>query len=211
MSAAWDIRHWPEPSFHTFLSHCAEDREPLIWRIHERLQELRLMPWFDQRDYPLAQDPFHALRNQLIRCRHIIYFITPAYLRQGRGWVAAERTYAELIQRHFDVQSTSWWSFELPLIFLPNKPESLDHLQRSAWSTLIPRAVWYDRRRLRRQSRVEWAADQIVKLVASQYADSQLFAHRLLNDPDMVQRLDQSMGLRNRLTSAFPRFMPPAT
>jgi hypothetical protein len=204
MSARWEISAWPGLAFHAFLSHCAEDRERLVMPVKNSLEDRRLLPWIDRDEYPLAQDPFRALRDQLILCRHVVYFITPAFLRQGRGWCSVERTYAEMIQRHFEYPTASLWTFELPLVFLPRSDESLRSIARSAWSPLLSRAVWFADRLDRRATRQNWAVSQITRIVRQQNREVRGLSDRLLLDSALGRQIDVSAGLLDRVTSLLP-------
>ncbi|HUG90408.1 MAG TPA: toll/interleukin-1 receptor domain-containing protein, partial [Planctomycetaceae bacterium] len=75
MPAGWSITQWPVCEYHVFLSHCAEDRKRLVLPVYRRLQQSGITPWIDQHDYPSGRDPFESLRENLLRCRHIVYFI----------------------------------------------------------------------------------------------------------------------------------------
>lgn len=91
MPAQWRIEHWPSCVAHTFLSHCAEDRDHLVVPVYEELLRRRIVPWIDRKHYPLGRDAMEALQDELLKCRHVIYFVTPAMLNQGRGWAGTER------------------------------------------------------------------------------------------------------------------------
>jgi hypothetical protein len=99
MPADWAISHWPSCQFHAFLSHCAEDREGLVIPVQQRLEARQVVTWLDQHHYPAGRDPFEILREEILRCRHVVFFVTESLLRQARGWSAVERSYAEVVQR----------------------------------------------------------------------------------------------------------------
>src|SRR5437870_11133699 len=99
MPAQWSITNWPECDSHVFLSHCAEDRDNLVVPVYEELIRRNWRPWLDTEHYPLARDPLQAHQEALLKSRHVVYFVTPSMLRQGRGWGCLERAFASLIQR----------------------------------------------------------------------------------------------------------------
>lgn len=204
MSASWSIRHWPKDAgFHCFLSHCAENRDSLVLPVFHRLIEQGLIPWIDEHHYPLATDSFHALRSRMLLCRHVIYFITPQLLRQGRGWCAAERVYAELIQSHLRSPGRELWSFELPLVFLQNRSD--ERLLRSTYSSLVAGQGNYCPYPLSQRRRcIDWSARQIARLVQQQYADQQFLFDVVEADSDLRNHLDRMPGLRQRLLSSAP-------
>lgn len=204
MSAAWEIRYWPPPGYHVFLSHCAENRETHFRPVNDRLRNQKIIPWFDQDDYPTADDPYNSLRSNLILCRHVVYFITEEFLSQGRGWCAVERAYAELIQRHFQFTSSELWRFELPLVFLPTDDASLRLLQRSTWSPLVARSLWFEDRPNRGQDAVSWTVGVVKQLIQEQLLESRLLASRLKSDQSLQQFLSSFDGLRRRVTSRLP-------
>ena len=205
MVGSWFIEQWPVLGFDAFLSHCAEDRETLVTPVCERLQELGVLPWFDQHDFPIANDPFDAMRTNLLRCRHVVYIITPNLLKQGRGWCATERSLAELVQRQFQFAASSLWTFELPLLLVnPTEPKFL----RSTYAPLLPRAQSYTHRRQRGQSRVDWVVAMIQRLLQQQHSETDRLADQLTNEASLSQFVDIRSGLRTRLSSHLPLRQP---
>jgi len=205
MAAKWELSAWPGLAFHAFLSHCEEDRDSLVVPVKALLEDQRIMPWIDRDEYPLAQDPSRALRDQLVLCCHVVYFITPALLKQGRGWCAVERAYSELLPRHFEYPTGTLWSFELPLIFLPRADKSLKTTARSAWAPLLARATWFDDRLDKRLTREQWAVQQIPKLILQQNREIRRLSERLLQDFSPVDQFSPTPGLIDRVTSLLPR------
>lgn len=208
MPAFWEIKNWPQLGYHAFLSHSAEDREKIVAPVAHGLESQKIVPWYDQIDYPSASDPYCALRDNLIQCRHVVYFITPAMLRQGRGWCATERAYAELMQRQFSYMSADLWCLELPLIFLPSTPTTFSHIQRTVWASLLPKAKWYVRRQRRHQTRCQWAVSEIKRLIQQQENDATSLSVQIRNSPQLSQHLNNYDGLKDRVTSLFPIKLP---
>ena len=106
MIGDWKIRHLPRCTHHVFLSHCAEDRGRLVLPVYNALKDSQYSPWLDQHHYPRGRDPFAALREKIIHCRHVVYFVTAKFLAQGRGWNSTERAYSNLLQKnlHFRLE-----------------------------------------------------------------------------------------------------------
>jgi TIR domain len=205
MVGSWYIEQWPILGFDAFLSHCAEDRETLVIPVYERLRELGVLPWFDRHNFPIAIEPFNALRTNLLRCRHVVYFITRNLLKQGRGWCAAERSLADLVQRQFQIATSSMWTFELPLLLVdPTDPMFL----RSSYAPLLPRAQSYTQRQQRGQSRVDWIVAMIQRLLQQQHSETDRLADQLNDDPNLSQFVDGRSGLRKRLSSHLPLRQP---
>jgi hypothetical protein len=201
MLGRWTIDCWPTLGFDVFLSHCAEDRRRLVIPVFQQLRDLRLSPWLDQHHYPSSTDPFEALRDQLVRCRHVVYFITPNLLKQGRGWCAAERSYAELVQRHFQYAASTLWTYEIPLIFTHCDDE---RLRRSTWAPLLPKARWYALRSTPRMSKSSWAVREIKAVLQQQHATISATEVQIAADSQLQGFLAGFPGLRERLTSRLP-------
>jgi TIR domain-containing protein len=205
MIGSWVIDHWPVLGFDVFLSHCAEDRDELVIPVFERLRDLSVLPWIDRHLFPIAVDPLDALRANLLRCRHVIYIVTPKLLKQGRGWCAAERSFAELIQRQFQFAASSLWTFEVPLLFV-DPTEVI--FRRSVYAPLLPRTQSYAGRFQRGQSRVDWAVATIQALLQQQHAETDRLTDQLTADVDLGHYVDSRSGLRIRLSSHLPIPIP---
>src|SRR5579883_3038185 len=102
----WQFSQFPELTHSVFLSHSAEDRTWLVQPVMAELKRRGIKAWFDQDDYPYAHDPFAALRESLLRCRAVVYFITDAALRNWRGWQSAERAYGAIISDQLSVDGS---------------------------------------------------------------------------------------------------------
>jgi hypothetical protein len=202
MVAEWLIHDWPLVGFHAFLSHSAEDRDSLVLPVFERLQQRNFVPWIDLFEYPLGRDPLDALRDEILRCRHVIYFITPAMLRQGRGWCAAERTIADQIQRQVIWQGKELQHIEMPLIFV--EP---DHamLRRSLWQPILQRGVHYRKsRRNTKESRVDWAVRMISQFIEREAEWARDVRAKLRRGAPAWQHFQQESRLIRRLRARNP-------
>src|SRR5262245_47717197 len=140
MIGDWKIHHLPRCTHHVFLSHCAEDRSRLIHPVYRALEDKRRFPWFDMHHYPAGQGAYEALREGILHCRHVAYFVTARFLSQGRGWNSIETAYANLLQENLRFGSLELCHVQLPLFFVPR---NLRSLQRSAWGSLASRGRFY--------------------------------------------------------------------
>ena len=156
MVGDWRIRSLPRCTHHVFPSHCAEDRTRLAQSIYAALESKMYFPWLDIHDYPRGRDPFAALRDGILNCRHVVYLITGPFHAQGRGWPILENAYAHLLQENFRYPSVELCAVQFPLFFLPHGHETL---QRSTWAPLIHRGRFYPRGRIDRGA-VNWAVDE---------------------------------------------------
>ncbi|MDB5344674.1 MAG: hypothetical protein JWP89_3051 [Schlesneria sp.] len=202
MPADWQIEHWPVCGFHVFLSHVAEDRDTLILPVLEKLRTHRVISWIDQADYPTGRDSHEALRESILKCRHIIYFITPSLIKQGRGWTAIESAYGDIIQNQLSVPSAALIQFELPLFFMP---VSNPKLGRTAWRRLTDRGAFY---RVGRSSnpvsQVDWAVQEIAKFIQREELQAEAIDGRLQSDESLRERCKRDQNFANRLLAVTP-------
>lgn len=82
MIGDWAIHHLPRCTHQVFLSHCAEDRDRLVVPVYNALENAEYFPWLDKHHYPVGQGAFEALREGILHCRHIVYFVTSRFLSQ---------------------------------------------------------------------------------------------------------------------------------
>lgn len=197
MPARWTISHFPACQFHVFLSHCDEDRQWLALR--ERLEALGISAWVDRHHYPAGMTPFEALREAILKCRHVVYLVTEAMLSQGRGWSVVEKSYAGLLQDSLTEDGLELSHVELPLFFLSMRNADL------------PRAVWNSIRYRGRFSPghadyVAWAAEEIRRFVADEKGRGLEFARDLDRDLRFRERLDgrNQPGLIDRICARYP-------
>ena len=100
MPSNWEIKSWLPCKHHVFLSHSREDHDRLVRPVFAELERRGLSPWIDYHHYPAGRDAVQSLREELLRSRHIAYFLHPARrFCHACGWINVERTLAELIQR----------------------------------------------------------------------------------------------------------------
>jgi len=213
MPSQWRIEYWPDCIAHVLLSHCAEDRDHLVLPVYEELRRRGLVPWIDRHDYPIGRDAMEALREELLKCRHVVYFLTSAMLWQGRGWASTERALSAVIQqrlRYFDAEIAH---VELPLVFLPP-----DHaiFHRSVWRSLAdkaercPHAV--PARRLPENTwqpkHVQWAADVVESFVRQEERWAIELGIRFDQDTRLSEHFSGEDNLMRRVLAQAPRSWP---
>jgi hypothetical protein len=221
MPAQWRIEFWPKCQSHVFLSHCAEDRDGLIDPVCASLADRRIEPWMDRYDYPLARGGFDTLHEDLLKCRHIVYFITPAMLRQGRGWSAAERALSAAIQQHLCF-GEEIAHIELPLLFIPPNDAIFN---RSIWRSLVDKTIacihhssaiglaaifpsadsgerrWSDKH-------VEWASRTIEMFVRQEEDWAAELALRIGKDSALRKTFSHDQNLFERILAVSPPPLP---
>ena len=191
MPATWHIQHWPRCTHHVLLSHCAENRNELIIPVFEELAQSNVISWLDQHHYPSGRESHEALRESLLKCRHVIYVVTPEMLQQGRGWCALECGYSAVIQRILNDIS----HVELPLFFVDRTDPAL---QRSVWSTLVDRGIFIPLKAHKQP--VTWAVRKILQFVRREETWASEILERLPCDHQLQSSL-ANHNLRLRVTA----------
>lgn len=200
MIGDWAIRHLPRCTHHVFLSHCAEDRDRLVVPVYNALENAQYFPWLDKHHYPAGQGAFEALREGILHCRHVIYFVTTRFLSQGRGWNSVENAYANLLQDNLHFQSLELCHVQLPLFFLPHGHVIL---QRSAWGPLVHRGRRYPPGRVDNAA-VTWATEEIVAFIRQEESRGASLAEQIPNDPGFQTLLTEEPNLLRRIMCADP-------
>ncbi len=152
----WQISSFPRCEYHVFLSHCALDRTNLVHPVYDELKRRGIVPWLDREDYYYGRDSRTALRDGLLRSRHVVFFITLGMMDYRRGWCPMELAYSDLLQANLIHAGGPLLNFELPLIFLDRADAELP---RTAWDALRDRGRFHQ---LSDGDPILWAVDQIV-------------------------------------------------
>ena len=191
----WEIASFPRCEFHVFLSHCAVDRPSLVYPVYDELMRRKIIPWLDREDYYYGRDSRTALRDGLLRSRHVVFFITLGMMDYKRGWCAMELAYSDLLQTNLTHAGQPLLNFELPLIFLERtNPE----LPQTAWNCARDRGVFHSPAN---GDAVAWAANQIAAFLhreqdlaldmAKVVVPGQAVHGDLARRPGLVERITQ--------------------
>ena len=199
MIGDWKVERLPRCTHHVFLSHCAEDRVRLVQPVYRELGSNHYLPWIDHHHYPRGQGSFAALREGIILCRHVVYFVTAPFLSQGRGWSSVELAYSNLLQENF------YFRWELchihfPLFFVPQDKESL---LRSAWAPLVERGRFYPPGRVD-SGAVHWATQEIIAFIRQEEKRGASLVDQVKNDPSLQPFLEYERYLLKRITCEYP-------
>lgn len=191
----WRIQSFPPCRYHVFLSHAREDHDSLVRPVYDALTGGSVVPWLDREDYYYGRDSRTALRDGILRSRHVVFFVTPAVLASGRGWCAFELAYAEVMQSSFVTAGGMLANVVLPLFFLPQDDPALP---RSVWQATRDRGRFYD---AGSADPVTWAYTEITRFLRDeqQLADEvlavagrdKIFRKQLLTTPGLWERVAQ--------------------
>lgn len=200
MIGDWRVRYFPRCTKHVFLSHCAEDRVGLVQPVYDALEKKQYSPWLDFHDYPRGQDGFAALREGIIRCRHVVYFVTEAFLSQGRGWNSVETAYSDLLQKNFLQFGLELCLIQFPLFFVPRCHPVL---QKSIWGSLVQRGKFYGPGEVDGEA-VSWTTKEIVAFIQQEEIRGADLAVQIQNDPSFQYLLEKEKYLLSRVMCADP-------
>ena len=200
MIGNWRVRYLPRCTHHVFLSHCAENRARLVQPVYDALEKNQYSPWLDLHHYPRGQDAFEALREGIIRCRHVVYFVTAAFLSQGRGWNSVETAYSDLLQKSLLLFGSELCHIQFPLFFVPQNHAIL---QRSAWGPLVQRGRFYSPGRVDGGA-VDWATQEIVDFIRQEEIRGDSLAEQIQDDPYFQPLLKKEKNLLLRVMCADP-------
>ena len=198
----WKIQFFPRCKYHVFLSHSAEDRESLVYPIYQRLLRKKTLPWIDRHKYPFGRTSRSALRDSILNCRHVIFFITDAMLAQSRGWCVQELAWSELLQDNLILPGgPALQNVILPLFFVE---QSDPRLPRSVWQATRDRGIFCPSK----SPAIPWAIDQIGQFLIREQILAQDFLSYARNDLSFRKGLNPASGLFDRVTKFEPKPMP---
>ncbi len=204
MIGDWRVRYLPPCTHHVFLSHCAENRVGLVQPVYNALEESQYSPWLDRHDYPRGQDAFAALREGIILCRHVVYFVTEAFMSQGRGWNSVETAYSDLLQKSFLQFGLELCHIQFPLFFVP---QSHPVLQRSVWGSLAQRGRFYPPGKVD-DGAVDWTTQEVASFIKQEESRGASLAIQIQNDPSFQRLLEEEDNLLSRVMCADPPPIP---
>lgn len=199
----WQLTSFPKCEHHLFLSHCAEDRESLVWPVFERLQAAGVRPWLDRDDYQYGRDSRSALRDALGLSRHVVFFVTEQMLSTTRGWCVLELGYTEIIQSNLMGQGGPLANVFLPLYFVPKSDE---RLPRSVWQLARDRGHFYEESS--GVDRVSWSVQQLLAFLRREQQFADLLAKHVRQDARLKAHLSATDGLFDRVARFHPTRIP---
>ena len=199
MVGDWKVERLPRCTHHVFLSHCAEDRVRLVQPVFDVLEDNAYGPWLDHHHYPRGQGAFAALREGIMRCRHVVYFVTASFLSQGRGWNSVELAYANLLQENLSFR-LELCHIQFPLFFVPQDKAGL---LRSAWGPLVERGRFYPPGRVD-SGAVRWATQQIMAFIRQEERRGASLVDQVKNDPSLQPFLEYEPHLLKRIMCGDP-------
>ena len=198
----WQISSFPRCKHHVFLSHCAIDRPKLVHRVYDELMRRRIVPWLDKEEYYYGRDSRTALRDGLLRSRHVVFFVTLGMMDYRRGWCLMELAYSELLQANLIHAGGPLVNFELPLFFLDRNDAALS---RTAWNTLRNRGIFHHPSD---GDPVTWAVDQIVAFLHREQDLALDMAKAIVPGQPVYKTLASRYGLVERVTQFDPSPVP---
>lgn len=198
----WQILAYPRCEYHVFLSHCAEDGRQLVHPVYDRLQQLRIIPWLDREDYYYGRESRTALRDGLLRSRHVVFFITLGMMDYRRGWAHLELAYSDLLQANLTHAGGPLMNVELPLFFLNHGDSGL---LPTVWNALRDRGRFHSPAD---GDPVEWAVRQIQVFLQREQSLALDMAKVIVPGSPMHDRLSEHHGLLERVTRFDPGPIP---
>jgi TIR domain-containing protein len=195
----WTISSFPKCGYHVFLSHSSEDKPWLVDPLSERLQSIQRIPWLDRRDFPLGANRYHALQNNILKSRHVVYLITEATLDRARGWQVLEMAYGGILQDNLCC-GIDLSCVELPLFFVDRTHPVLS---LSVWQRLLLNAGPNQFHRPP-DDPVEWSADVIETFIRQQENFAAVLSYSIAHDPTIQAYVDARHGLADRVAARYP-------
>jgi len=198
----WRISSYPRCEYHVFLSHCAADRLTLVNPVYDELRRRKVIPWLDREDYYYGRDSRTALRDGLLRSRHVVFFVTLGMMDYRRGWCPMELAYSDLLQANLVHPGGPLLNFEFPLIFLDRADTELP---RTAWGALRDRGKFHHPSD---GDPVTWAVDQIAGFLHREQDLALDMAKVVLPGQPVHDALSDRPGLLERVTQFDPSPIP---
>jgi hypothetical protein len=198
----WQITSFPRCEYHVFLSHCALDRQDMVHPVHDELKRRGIIPWLDRDDYYYGRDSRTALRDGLLRSRHVVFFVTLGMMDYRRGWCPMELAYSDLLQANLIHAGGPLLNFELPLIFLDRADVEFP---RTAWDALRDRGIFHQPAD---GDPVIWAVNKIVEFLHREQDLALDMAKVVVPGQPVHQALAGRPGLVERVTQFDPSPIP---
>lgn len=199
----WTIQFYPRCTYDVFLSHCAEDRDRLVFPLYEALRGRGVRSWIDRHDYPYGRGSRAALRDAIIACRHVVFLVTDAMLTSARGWCVQELAWAELLQDNLlQPGGPALVNAILPLYFV--EPGD-GRLPRPVWQTVRDKGPFCPSS----SDPVAWAADQVAAFLRREERLAYEFRRYSRSSTEFRTRLRGRQGLYDRVVRFDPQPLPP--
>ena len=199
----WQLTSLPECRHHVFLSHSREDHETLVRPVYDRLLAAGVKPWLDRTDYTYGRDSRTALRDAILDCRHVAFFVTDAMLKSGRGWCALELGYAELLQANLHERGGILANVALPLFLVS---QTSRRLPRSVWQIARDRGAFCPV--TTGTGRIDWCVRQVLHFLEDEAVLAEKWLRVAEADPGFGRRLRSTPGLLDRVTKFAPSRIP---
>lgn len=198
----WQITTFPLCQHHVFLSHCAGDREWLVRPVADRLKQQQIIPWLDQEDYYYGRNSRTALRDGLLRSRHVVFFVTLAMMDYRRGWCPMELAYADLIQANLLQAGGPLVNLMLPLFFLQRNDAELT---RTVWNEPRDRGEFHS---AADGDPVDWAVCRIGDFLRREQDLALDMSKLFRRGPQRAALNERAGGLVQRVTAFDPGPIP---
>ncbi len=196
----WQIASFPRCEYHAFLSHCQEDRDALVRPVYDRLTAAGVAPWLDQEDYWYGRDSRAALRDGILRSRHVVFFVTGEMLESARGWCVFELALTETAELNFRTAGGQFAHLFLPLYLVP---QADPRLPRTVWQVVRDRGRFHDPKT--DGDPVGWCEREVREFLLREQRLAREMAAAATQDPRFAKRLKDVPGLFDRVTRFHPR------
>jgi hypothetical protein len=176
----------------------------LVFPLFAALQANGVSPWLDRHDYPYGRTSLAALRDEVLKCRHVVFLVTEGMLSQSRGWGIVELAWANLLQDNLHEAGGVLQNIILPLFFLPQ-----DHLllPRTVWQSVRDRGIFHTSAD---DNPIIWASRQIAGFLNREAIRSFDNLTWLKKDSRARARLSARPGLLDRIKALHPKPVLPS-
>ena len=81
-----------------FISHASEDKEEIATPLYNKLKELGLLVWYDEKEIKYGQGITDKISFGLRNTAYIIMIFSPNFLKKGKKWTKAEESISAFLQ-----------------------------------------------------------------------------------------------------------------
>ncbi len=99
----WTVLRPAAPRYAFFISHVGEDSRDVIRLKSEIIAQsgqggqTPIDCFLDLQNWQIGNENSTVIRASILQSAHMVIWVTPAYLKNPRGWVCMELAYAELL------------------------------------------------------------------------------------------------------------------